>query len=90
MGADDGAHIREVLFGAVDPDWLGTEAGPDLQVAASITDGDLPNVAPGEEGILLRHSRLSGRWVATYFVAALRRSAIGLLGAFGQKPDQIS
>jgi hypothetical protein len=30
------------------------------------------------------------RWVATYFVAALRPSAIGLLGAFGQKPDQRS
>ena len=36
------------------------------------------------------HSRLSGRWVAMYFVAAFRRSAIGLLGAFGQKPDQLS
>jgi hypothetical protein len=32
------------------------------------------------------HSRLSGLWVATYFVAAFRPSAIGLLGAFGQKP----
>jgi len=28
--------------------------------------------------------------VATYFVVALIPSAIGLLGAFGQKPDQIS
>lgn len=36
------------------------------------------------------HSRLSGRWVATYFLAALRPSAIGLLGAFRQKVDQIS
>jgi hypothetical protein len=33
------------------------------------------------------HSRLSGRWVAINFLAAFRRSAIGLLGAFGQKPD---
>jgi hypothetical protein len=32
----------------------------------------------------------AGLWVATYFVAALRRSDIGLLGAFGQKPDQRS
>ena len=31
------------------------------------------------------HSRLSGRWVATYFVAALRRSPIGLLGAFASE-----
>jgi hypothetical protein len=36
------------------------------------------------------HSRLSGLWVATYFVAAFRLFASGLLGAFGQKPDQIS
>jgi hypothetical protein len=33
------------------------------------------------------YSRLSGLWVATYFFAAFRRSAIGLFGAFGQKPD---
>ncbi len=30
------------------------------------------------------------RWVATYFFAALRASAIGLLGAFGQKPEKPS
>jgi hypothetical protein len=36
------------------------------------------------------YARPSGRWVTTYFVAALRRSAIGLLGAFGQMPDHIS
>ena len=30
------------------------------------------------------------RTVGSDFVAALRPSAIGLLGAFGQKPDQIS
>ena len=35
------------------------------------------------------YARLSGLWVATYLVAALIPSAIGLLGAFGQKPDQI-
>jgi hypothetical protein len=36
------------------------------------------------------HCRLFGLWVATYFVAAFRRSAIGLFGAFGQKPDHRS
>ena len=30
------------------------------------------------------HPRLSGRWVATYFIAEFRPSAIGLLPAFGQ------
>ena len=30
------------------------------------------------------HPRLSGLWVATYFVAAFRPSAIGLFPAFGQ------
>ena len=34
-------------------------------------------------------SRLSGRWVTMNFVAALRPSAIGLLGAFGQKPQPV-
>src|ERR1700685_1742998 len=36
------------------------------------------------------HSRLAGRCVTTYFFAAFRRSAIGPLGAFGQKSDHIS
>src|SRR5438552_10279440 len=31
------------------------------------------------------HSRLLGLWVATYFVAAFRLSAIGLFGAFGKQ-----
>ena len=35
-------------------------------------------------------SRLSGLWVTTYFVAAFRLSASALLGAFGQKPAQMS
>jgi hypothetical protein len=35
-------------------------------------------------------SRLSGLWVATYFVAAFRPSASGLFGALGQKPVRIS
>lgn len=34
--------------------------------------------------------RLSRLWVTTYFVATLSRSAIGLCGAFGQKPDHAS
>src|SRR6516162_1520571 len=53
-----------------------------MRRAASTTSGPRASNGP--------HARLSGLWVATYFVAALRRSDIGLLGAVGQKPDQRS
>jgi len=36
------------------------------------------------------HSRRSGLWVKTYLIAELRRSAIGLFGAFGHRSDHAS
>ena len=36
------------------------------------------------------HAKLSGLWVATYFVAPFIASAIGLFGACGQKALQTS
>jgi hypothetical protein len=62
-----------------------TRPGPSCDLmrrTPSTRSGPTPSNGP--------HARLAGRWVATYFVAALRRSANGWLGAFGQKPDQMS
>ncbi len=49
-----------------------------------------PSMMSAPRSLTGPHPRLSGLWVATYFVAAFRLSAIGLFPAFGQKPDQIS
>ena len=58
---------------------------PDLRLDAANALDDVRSKALGRPP-----SKTSGLWVATYFVAAFRPSAIGLLGAFGQKPVKIS
>jgi hypothetical protein len=50
----------------------------------------MPSTMSGPRSSAGPHPRLSGLWVATYFVAALKLSAIGLLGAFSQKPLKLS
>ncbi len=48
-----------------------------------------PSTMSGPRSWAVPHSRLSGLWAVTHFVAAFRMSAIGLFAPFGQKPLKI-
>jgi hypothetical protein len=74
-----------------------SSVGVSVELPQTITSGPpfalrrrTPSTMSGPRSSTGPHSRLSGWWVATYFVAAFRLSAIGLFLAFDQKPLKMS
>jgi hypothetical protein len=82
------SHLHVAVVNMVDP-IARAEVSVELpeRIRSAPSFALMPRMLPTRSGPIPSngpHFKLSGLWVATYFVAAFRRSAIGLFGALGQ------